>query len=1002
MLNALDFFSIVRYILQLKNVKKTKDDLMKFQQYISLKFFFLLVAFCGQGRASEALYTVIEDQAQLPLRNLTFSERKTLKIRLKNGLEAYLISDPKADKSAVALAVQAGSWQDPKEYPGIAHFLEHMLFLGTSKYPEEGEYDSFITSNGGSLNAYTASDYTAFMASVDNSALESLLDRFSYFFKEPLFNPSGVARELQAIDQEYAKNIENDDIRMLYVSKELANKEHPYYSFNMGNSTTLSKVSQDTLKEWYKQHYSANLMHLIVYSPLPLEKLKELVVNDFQDVPNNDAKPFSTEIPLISPKLTGQMVYVTPLKNEHRLVLTWVLPREFSRMRESQPGTIVCYVMGHEGKESLLAQLKREKLAETLSCNEESIALHDRLFSLEIGLTDEGVNHVNQVIELCFQAIANFKQKGVPEYLFDEVKRMATINYEYQQRRNAFDYLMQLAGWIVEEDLASFPEKTKIIQKFDPEAVKALLNYLTPQHAHYYLRASEAYTKVKTDRKEKWIGAEYAIQEIPVSTLEAWSHVLPHSKIDLPQPNQLIPENLSLVNQSGKAVPLAEQKLVPKPEVLLNDKKGLIYFASDQRYLIPRVSWHFQIKTPQIEIGNASKVVLADLYVKSLTELLNRFSYNARQAGLDFSIERADYGLQIVIWGYSQNAHLLLEEILKQLKNVNVSEQRFSIFKESLSRQYQNAAKEPPLTQAIALMKSGIFKRYTLDKQKVLAISKVTYEKFNDYVGKLYNQVYVEGMLYGNMKKDQASQLIDKLFAVLQGAPYAKEKQKKVEVIDFPENKGPFYFECSTKVQGNAVFLAIQNGKPGFKGRAAQEIMMQSIREPFFTALRTTQQTGYIVISKGDDVHGQLFDFFAVQSNTHDVRDLLARYELFLEGYLQEIKQNITEEEFHVHQTSLLEELQQAPKSLEEMGDLLNELAFEKEGDFDFIDKRIQGFKELTYAEFLTDVNTFIGRKNRKRFAILLRGVIPVEKLFHYHPIKSVAQLRKISTFEQE
>ena len=59
-------------------------------------------------------------------------------------LEAYLISDPGVHESAAALAVEAGSWQDPKEYPGMAHFLEHMLFMGTTAYPNESEYMHYI------------------------------------------------------------------------------------------------------------------------------------------------------------------------------------------------------------------------------------------------------------------------------------------------------------------------------------------------------------------------------------------------------------------------------------------------------------------------------------------------------------------------------------------------------------------------------------------------------------------------------------------------------------------------------------------------------------------------------------------------------------------------------------------------------------------------------------------------------------------------------------------
>ena len=63
-------------------------------------------------------------------------------ISLKNNLECLIISDQDAQKSAAALSVGVGSLQDPQEAQGLAHYLEHMLFMGTGKYPEENEYNN--------------------------------------------------------------------------------------------------------------------------------------------------------------------------------------------------------------------------------------------------------------------------------------------------------------------------------------------------------------------------------------------------------------------------------------------------------------------------------------------------------------------------------------------------------------------------------------------------------------------------------------------------------------------------------------------------------------------------------------------------------------------------------------------------------------------------------------------------------------------------------------------
>jgi len=67
---------------------------------------------------------------------------------------------------------------DPREIPGLAHFLEHMLFLGTEKYPEENEYHKFLAENGGSSNAYTGRDHTCYYFESAPKALEPALDRY--------------------------------------------------------------------------------------------------------------------------------------------------------------------------------------------------------------------------------------------------------------------------------------------------------------------------------------------------------------------------------------------------------------------------------------------------------------------------------------------------------------------------------------------------------------------------------------------------------------------------------------------------------------------------------------------------------------------------------------------------------------------------------------------------------------------------------------------------------
>ena len=88
-----------------------------------------------------------------------------------------------------------GSFEDPEHFHGLAHFCEHMLFLGTKNRPEN-EYTKYLTENGGTRNAATAEDSTFFYFDVKNQALEGALELFSEFFECPTFSQDGTDREI--------------------------------------------------------------------------------------------------------------------------------------------------------------------------------------------------------------------------------------------------------------------------------------------------------------------------------------------------------------------------------------------------------------------------------------------------------------------------------------------------------------------------------------------------------------------------------------------------------------------------------------------------------------------------------------------------------------------------------------------------------------------------------------------------------------------------------------
>ena len=126
-------------------------------------------------------FTVLADNPVIekPL----LDDRSYRLVKLKdNNLTVLLISDPTADKSAASLDVRVGSFAD-KQYgiSGLAHFCEHLLFMGTEKYPKENEYSNYLSKHSGHSNAYTAAEHTNYYFQVGSDYLEGALDRFAQF-----------------------------------------------------------------------------------------------------------------------------------------------------------------------------------------------------------------------------------------------------------------------------------------------------------------------------------------------------------------------------------------------------------------------------------------------------------------------------------------------------------------------------------------------------------------------------------------------------------------------------------------------------------------------------------------------------------------------------------------------------------------------------------------------------------------------------------------------------
>lgn len=903
-------------------------------------------------------------------------ERKIEKIVLENGLYAYLVSDPFIKQSAAAVVVETGSWDDPKEYPGMAHFVEHLLFMGTKTYPKEAEYTQFIRDHGGLENAFTTTDKTVYMFSIHNEAYREALDRFSHFFIDPLFSTSCISRELHAVDQEHAKNIEDDGWRQWMVLKETSNPLHPYSCFSTGNQETLSKISLAVLKDWYATHYSANKMHLVMLSSLPITEMRDLAIAKFTpiaNVANEDEKSLTS---IFSDQQKASMIFINPIKDLKILSLYWELPSTLANLDENLP-KFAAHVLNKEVKGGLLAKLKKENIAEKLNVQCIRLSKDHCLFSIDIFLTESGLLQTDTAISYVFSALQRLKSE-LPDHLFGEFKTICTRRYMYESMDDVFEKVTELASNILYEDLATYPTKTKIPSLFNSQKFhKEFLHVLKPSNCVYFLVADPNKIGVTLDRKEQWMQAEYAIIPINSTRLQAWESSSVNPEITLAEANPYL------------------EDLQENPILIYQDNGAQVYF---KRTYSPANGLAFQFKSLLFD-QTPKSAVLTDLWLYALGDLLADDLAFASDAGIAINWSHTPLDLHFEIYGPNEKVLLLTEKIFHALKQVHISEEKFQVYASSLLDQYKNTSKKLAMVQAQMEMES-IISNHPCNPQKLIALQDISWEDFLEFSKGLSQCLYIKAFLYVDLFQGQATELFCKLQAILDAKAYLLIQHIKPQLLVLSDLHNPSKIVLTTKQQGSGAAILLQQGSFNVESRVIQKILSQALQNAFFETLRTQQQTAYIVDSYDVEKERQLLQYFIVQSSTHTANDLLERFESFLKDFDKNLDTEISLERFEQIRNSNVASLTNEIKEhfIGEKLRTMFTLAFDYQ-DFEQIKKLIASLNTLSYDRFCTIAHQMLSKENHRRLAVLVEGEIRMENETPCYEIFSREDVQMLGEF---
>ncbi len=821
-------------------------------------------------------------------------------LELGNQLKVLLVSDKQADHGAASLDVNVGSLQDPAQRPGLAHFLEHMLFLGTKTYPTAGEYQSFINQHGGMHNAFTAAEHTNYFFQIDAKQLEGALDRFSRFFYEPLFTEDYVQREKNAVHSEYQSKYKDDYRRIQYVNKALMNPEHPASQFATGSLETLSdndssKVRDDLLA-FYERYYSANLMTLVIYGPQSLNDLETWAERLFSPIENKDAKvdPYPTQLYLDLPK----DVTIQPVKQ--LLSLGFIFPlNDAVKDYSKKPSEYIGHLLGHEGEGSLLAWLKQQGWAEGLSAGLSNPMSNNSTLQVNISLTEAGLQHVDEISAQLFAYIRLVKEQGIQEWVFEEEKKLSRMQFTFAQGQQPASLVQGLSMNMQEYKVEDILQGPYLWETFDPKRILGLLDQLTPSNVVRMLVAPN----VKTDQVETLFAAPYSAAPLSQELQAAWTSTELAQGMHLPLANPFVPDDISILADSKQVL----------PKRVTQESTVQLWHMQDTSFNGPQSSVFINLRSPLIQ-QSAHNQVMLDAWVQMLNDHLNSFGYPALLTGQEYSLYGHQRGLGIRLFGYRDKQDVLLNKVVSELKSFKGNEQLWQQTQQELIRAYENALKQKPFERSIAELNTRLIQPSFNESALLNAIKVASLSDLSEFTLKFFDQMEVVMLGHGNITQPQLLNASKTVKQTLMQDSHLVSVPRK-HVVQLPPRLSKQVI--NTEHNDSAMTWFIQAKTDTLKERATMGLLGQIVRAPYYTYMRTERKFGYVVFATPYPMLDQGGLAFIVQSPTAPSDVLFKESQEFLNNYAQEIR-SMSDEDFTAHQQGLITNLLKKPLNLQE------------------------------------------------------------------------------------
>jgi insulysin len=768
-------------------------------------------------------------------------------------LRVLTVLDRDAEKSAFAVAVEAGSLEDPADFQGLAHFCEHMLFLGSDKYPDQDAFSRQLALHDGNHNAYTSAEETVYFNEIGNEGLDKGMDIFAQFFIAPTFQTGMVDKEIHAVDSEHMKYKPDTQRRLWHLLYSIANPENPSHQFATGDLETLKtrpekegKSLVEALHLFHKQNYCVNRMTLVLVMNKSNDEQLELAHKHFDNLPKATAEscpprpryvdktPFSLELG----NLGRQLTIATPGSPE--MWLFFPMP-DLKKNYKNQAESYLWHVLGHYGQGGLKALLQEEDLSHSFSYSGHSTVAGSAII-VTFSLTEKGAKDPSAIMQHFFAYLDVVRKAGVDKTIIDNMKQMRQVQFDYQEKQaSEFNFVSSLAGSAPHYAPEDVLTGGFLLDTPSVELTTEVLSKLTADNMNIAL-VLPTFDEKTGNAHEKYYDFKYDNVAIDSKLIESLKQAS-DARLAVP-PNLLyVPRKLDLITEgSGDN----------GPNQLMKQGRLELWWQGMAEAKLPKAIVQMRIGYSSKIISSVEGSVLAGIHARLVQQVLEEPADPLLSCGVSYSVSPTSDGMGVSFEGFDEHLIELVKLVLPVVRKPKYTAEAFEMLRRQLLLDISDVTKSEPYQHALEAFNlvtvNGHFSRLELtsaaDDSK--AVNPEAHAKFLE---EMFADAELSLMFTGNIGTERAQEMtkvMENLLGITREQPPV-EHQGSLQVLNPKEDVEVRMKNPIAKDPNSATLVTYQFGVPDVADRIHLTMLNSIINRPVFEDLRTKHQLGYVV-----------------------------------------------------------------------------------------------------------------------------------------------------------